>query len=129
MTYALAFFLGAFVGAIPGAVGLTIVHRSTRRHLAAMERYVEESRLAREGETPDDLRARADRVESRRCPGISARWCPVHGGCDCREEVDLNDDLCPLHAPASSHGAWEFSVPPPPPRPTPPSREQHGARP
>lgn len=60
---------------------------------------------------PDELRALADRIESARCTGIAASWCPIHGDCLCprnedgEPESDLNYDGCPLHAPSSSHAA------------------------
>jgi hypothetical protein len=38
------------------------------------------------------------------CTGISASWCPIHGDCTCRDECDRNDDDCPLHSAASTHG-------------------------
>ena len=38
------------------------------------------------------------------CTGISANWCPIHGDCTCIDPVDKNDDDCPLHSAASTHG-------------------------
>lgn len=38
------------------------------------------------------------------CTEISARWCPFHGDCTCRDAEDLNDDDCPLHCSSSTHG-------------------------
>lgn len=56
---------------------------------------------------PEALRTLADRVESRQCTGVSARWCPVHGNCRCSAVgyLGLNDPSCPLHAPTSAHAA------------------------
>lgn len=68
-------------------------------------------------ETPDELRRRADLIESRMCTGLAASWCPVHGDCTCprREDgepipadeggYDLAAPGCPLHDEASSHAA------------------------
>jgi hypothetical protein len=68
-------------------------------------------------ETPEQLRRRADMLESRRCTGLAAAWCPVHGDCTCfigenGEQIEddrdgLNSEDCPLHSIRSSHGeAW-----------------------
>ena len=44
------------------------------------------------------------------CTGITARWCPIHGDCRCEgfiggnPDSDMDDPICPLHAPDSSHG-------------------------
>ncbi len=63
--------------------------------------------------TPALLRDLADRIEARRCTGITATWCPVHGDCTCSldDSFDpvptLNDDGCPLHDSASAHGATD----------------------
>lgn len=66
-------------------------------------------------ETPDQLRRRADLIESQQCTGLTASWCPIHGDCLCPrdeggEHVDrytgepaMHDEDCPLHAPSSSH--------------------------
>jgi hypothetical protein len=43
------------------------------------------------------------------CTGISATWCPVHGDCTCRDPDDKNDDDCPLHAAASTHGLDQYA--------------------
>jgi len=56
----------------------------------------------------EELRARADEIESRLCTGISARWCPTHGDCSCPtnddgEVYEMDDWNCPLHAPESNH--------------------------
>ena len=37
------------------------------------------------------------------CTGLAAGWCPVHGNCDCRNELFLHDPECPLHSPTSTH--------------------------
>lgn len=39
------------------------------------------------------------------CTALTARWCPKHGRCECREVVggDLDCARCPLHSPMSSH--------------------------
>lgn len=66
------------------------------------------------------LRAEADRLEAAACTGLTATWCPTHGDCTCPELFDavdeqgrgigepqgrdMNDERCPLHATASSHG-------------------------
>jgi hypothetical protein len=50
------------------------------------------------------------------CTGISANWCPIHGDCtcpvssdpDCNILADKNDDNCPLHSAASTHGMDYF---------------------
>lgn len=57
-----------------------------------------------QAKTLDELRALADRIESRECTGLSASWCPVHGDCTCPEPLEaLDADACPLHSDASSH--------------------------
>lgn len=38
-----------------------------------------------------------------RCTSLSARWCPNHGDCTCDGDQDLDDLLCPLHGPSTSH--------------------------
>jgi hypothetical protein len=38
------------------------------------------------------------------CTGISAGWCPVCGDCVCKDELDKNDEACPLHSESSRHG-------------------------
>lgn len=48
-----------------------------------------------------------------RCTGMTATWCPVHGGCTCDRddehdgEVDFasGEGTCPLHALGSDHAA------------------------
>lgn len=40
---------------------------------------------------------------SHECTGVAARWCAVHGDCECSEEEDYNDEACPLHSPKSNH--------------------------
>lgn len=42
------------------------------------------------------------------CTGVSARWCPVHGDCTCKDAMDLNDGDCPLHSESSDHGEPEI---------------------
>jgi len=37
------------------------------------------------------------------CTGVAARWCPIHGDCECDQEDDHNDPECPLHSPTSTH--------------------------
>lgn len=50
------------------------------------------------------------------CTGVAAKWCPIHGDCECIEPDDLEepvrDDACPLHSPVSTHAEG-----PPPPDP------------
>lgn len=67
------------------------------------------------GPTPETLRALADELESQRCTGVAARWCPVHGDCSCDgDEADpderYDDPRCPLHATTSSHAEAELRV-------------------
>ena len=38
-----------------------------------------------------------------KCTGVAARWCPIHGDCECSEEEDYNDEKCTLHSARSSH--------------------------
>ena len=48
------------------------------------------------------------------CTGITARWCPVHGDCECETAddgdswefpgVDEEGNECPLHGDHSKHG-------------------------
>lgn len=54
---------------------------------------------------------RVARPPTVRCTGVFARWCPRCGDCTCPQreagdpgEVTFEDDGCPLHAEASSHG-------------------------
>lgn len=39
----------------------------------------------------------------RRCTGLMASWCPIHGDCCCRPlpgvPVPNSDETCPLHRP------------------------------
>lgn len=75
------------------------------------------------GEAPDGAvlylpdGGRLERVDGRwenprRCTGIAARWCPVHGDCACPggDDANLDDHNCPLHSELSNHAE------PPPPR-------------
>ncbi len=47
----------------------------------------------------------------RRCTGLTARWCPIHGDCTCPNPADrddfgpsdMDDMHCPLHGEASDH--------------------------
>lgn len=41
----------------------------------------------------------ANRVE---CSGLPARWCPNHGHCTCRPDLD-DTNGCPLHSAGSQH--------------------------
>jgi hypothetical protein len=41
--------------------------------------------------------------ERPKCTGVAARWCPIHGDCECSEEDDYNDQECPLHSIRSTH--------------------------
>lgn len=47
-------------------------------------------------------------VETERCTGISASWCPRCGDCKCPERGEFAGDMdspdCPLHALNSTHG-------------------------
>ena len=57
----------------------------------------------------------ADRraVRGRRCTGVTARWCPLHGHCSCEQgdddtenegyEISMDDHDCPLHGRNSLH--------------------------
>jgi hypothetical protein len=54
------------------------------------------------------------RWRSYRCTGLTARWCPLHGTCQCvtindhggREWADhMDHDNCPLHNMESKHPA------------------------
>ncbi len=40
------------------------------------------------------------------CTGVAARWCPIHGDCECGEE-DMDQAHCPLHSPTSTHAEHE----------------------
>lgn len=43
-------------------------------------------------------------IHKRKCTGVSARWCAVHGGCRCSlESDDMDSPGCPLHAHDSDH--------------------------
>lgn len=54
---------------------------------------------------PEALRALADEIESRKCTGITATWCPVHGVCTCPDPFSaMAEPGCPLHDPDSAHG-------------------------
>ena len=44
------------------------------------------------------------------CTGVAARWCPIHGDCECDHSegdeypgVDEDGTPCPLHSPTSTH--------------------------
>ena len=55
----------------------------------------------------DDELEEHDRLED--CTGIAARWCPIHGDCECEPDEDEDYDTrssqdCPLHSPTSTHG-------------------------
>jgi nitrite reductase/ring-hydroxylating ferredoxin subunit len=56
--------------------------------------------------------------DRRKCTGVSAAWCPIHGDCICVRDgvADLDDPNCPLHNSASTHAevedAPESPVPP-----------------
>ena len=39
---------------------------------------------------------------SRSCTGLTSKWCPNCGDCECPDE-DLDFRFCPLHGPASKH--------------------------
>lgn len=46
------------------------------------------------------------------CTGLTARWCPVHGNCNCNPIDDgmpgeMDDESCPLHAVRSAHAPDE----------------------
>ncbi|MCH7475487.1 MAG: hypothetical protein IIA27_12535 [Gemmatimonadetes bacterium] len=54
------------------------------------------------------------------CTGVAARWCPIHGDCDCDPEgdgddagqwgysgVDQDGNECPLHGDHSAHAEPE----------------------
>jgi hypothetical protein len=59
----------------------------------------------------------ADRraARGRRCTGVTARWCPLHGHCTCKRgdddtenegyEISMDDPNCPLHGERSLHAA------------------------
>ncbi len=46
------------------------------------------------------------------CTGMTARWCPIHGDCDCPETNAIGDwdftPRCPLHGDASNHAIDEL---------------------
>lgn len=42
-----------------------------------------------------------DPVEDVACTGVTARWCPVCGDCNCRPAWD--GPTCPLHSSSSPH--------------------------
>jgi hypothetical protein len=53
-------------------------------------------------------------ARNRRCSGVSARWCPLHGECTCAinhpdedelQEITMDNRSCPLHGGQSLHGA------------------------
>ena len=46
------------------------------------------------------------KTQEKRCTGLTARWCPIHGDCTCSQDdsdSDYNDDGCPLHGVKSDH--------------------------
>ena len=44
-----------------------------------------------------------EKALAKRCSGVAARWCDIHGDCECSVEEDFNDDKCPLHSCRSTH--------------------------
>lgn len=39
----------------------------------------------------------------KRCTGITATWCPIHGDCTCEPDFPLDSPGCPLHDMRSTH--------------------------